>query len=839
MSDQIVVQWSSKFKKFGINDPFLQLITIKYEKQIQWQVKVKNEDTFNAFIREFMLPELLNKTIWDPNAEKSTKSLFIHFSSINPEASLENDVLTPDEKNSVKEHLKKINKYKTLFENGDVNSTFNEFKRECRRIAAQYIATIFNKRKAESYENWVTFLNKKFKNNFGFHYLILKPLIEQSGYNSRRSISLPDEAVLKWLYVRIENRFYKPSVNLMQEYRFRLVQGLKGNVINGWQYIPSGTSNTSILTAASFNSGWCIAGRDMAYSYLKDYFFYILKKNHRPVVAIRVRNTRIGLDIVEIRGVHNSVPLNYYPEIWFFVKIVFPEFSGSDLSQKSVVASLPSDFCDVTLKNIEQNEQNVSWWQDKLDLWPGTYDFIPDAIKSSCVLNTENYITNSFYWSLGTSFWAKYGIKFSEEDYLTLLIQFPQFYNTILDKENETYKNACITGVVNRLKFEDITLKEYKELPDFIKNSRQVAEQLQKKLPQNLIESLTKRPKNREERNENHQLAHLRAFKVDEEIEITITRLLEYIVKNDSSDFSDIIFPEEIRKHSKFEYIREQAWLKAVIKNPTFYFAFPVDLIQKNIWRPQTIINEKYEEMLKKWVQTIETRPWYLEIENKVPKSVRYHESLLRAYLRGWIKILEKTPYYMWKKVNPYQRVYMSYAAFRNFHIFNTIAHSSSFKSGGRAYRLASGRMFEIPAFQLAILYAGVIFDIPKHEIQQYIKPLYPESPDPTKADPQRSLIARYKIGPMAQFVSMICKINVPENYYFNRIDPNIPYVPKVKFGSRIELEINGQVQLFSFGVQYPDFELIEKESPEAKILLGKFEGDEIPELNMKIKGIY
>ncbi len=265
MSDQIVVQWSSKFKKFGINDPFLQLVTVKYENKIPWQVRVKNEETFNAYIREFMLPELIDKTIWDANAEKSTKSLFIHFSSINPEASLENDALTLAEKNSVKEHLKKINKYKTLFENGEVKTSFNEFKRECRRIAAQYIASIFNERKSESYKNWLTLLNKKFKNNSGFHYLILKPLIEQSGYNSRRSISLPDEAVLKWLYVRIENRFYKPSVNLMQEYRLRLVQGLKGSVINGWQYIPSGNSNTSILTAVSFASGWCIEGRDMAH----------------------------------------------------------------------------------------------------------------------------------------------------------------------------------------------------------------------------------------------------------------------------------------------------------------------------------------------------------------------------------------------------------------------------------------------------------------------------------------------------------------------------------------------------------------------------------------------
>ena len=839
MSDQTVVQWSSKFKKFGINDPFLQLLTVKYENKIPWQVRVKNEETFNSYIREFMLPELIEKTIWDPNAEKSTKSLFIHFSSINPDTAVVSDALSEDEKNTVKEHLKKINQYKSLFEKGEVTSTFNEYKRACRKIAAQYVTSIFNNRKEKSYKEWITRFNKKFKNNLGFQYLLLKPLIEQSGYNSRRAISPPNEAVLNWLFVRIENRFYKPSVNLMQEYRLRLIQGLKGSVSNGWQYIPTGTSNSHILTAASYGSGWCTAGSDMAECYLEDCFFYILKKNKKPVVAIRVDNIGIGNVIKEIRGVNNSVPLNYYPEIWFFIRSIFPEFHSSDLRQKPNFAHLLPDFCNVTLKNIEQNEKNISWWQDKLDLWPGTYDFIPNSIKSQCFFYPENYISNSFYWSLGNQFWSKFGIEFSEKDYVNLLIQFPQLYNTIGDKEKTVYKDACITGVLNRLKFEDITLSEFKALPNFVRNSSQIAEQFQKKIPKNLVNALIKRGSKYSERMEGPQLGDLKTFTIDEEIDFTILRVLEYIVKNDSSDFSDIIFPEEIRKHTKFEYIREQAWLKAVNKNPTFYFAFPVDLIQKNIWRPQTIINEKHEEMLKKWVQTIETRPWYLETENKVPKSVRYHESLLRAYLRGWIKILEKTPYYMWKKVNPYQRVYMSYAAFRNFHIFNTIAHSSSFKSGGRAYRLASSRIFEIPAFQLAILYAGVIFDIPKHEIQQYIKPLHPEAPDPTKADPQRSLIARYKIGPMAQFVSMICKTNVPENYYFNRIDPNIPYVPKVKFGSRIELEINGQVQLFSFGVQYPDFELIEKESPEAKILLGKFEGDEIPELNMKIKGIY
>jgi hypothetical protein len=834
MEDNTTTQWSSKFKKFGINDPFLQLITIKYEKQIQWQDKVKNEDTFNAFIREFMLPELIKKTIWDPNAEKSSKSLFIHFSSINPDSSLENDALTPEEKDIVKEHLKKINMYKTLFESGEVNSTFNEYKRACRKMAAQYIASLFNERKARSYENWITLLNKKFKNNPGFHYLILKPLIEQSGYNSRRSISHPDEAVLNWLCVRIENRFYKPSVNLMQEYRLRLVQGMKGSVSHGWQYIPAGTSNSSILTAASYGSGWCIAGSDMARFYLKDYFFYILKKNQKPVVAIRVNNIR---RIAEIQGVNNNVPLNYYPDIWFFIRSIFPEFHSSALSQKLNFAYLLPDFCNVTLKNIEQNEKNISWWQDKLDLWPGTHDFIPDSIKSQCVFYPENYISNSFYWSLGNDFWSKYGIRFSEKDYLDLLIQFPQLYNTIIDKEKTAYKEACITGVLNRLKFEDITLSEFKALPNFVRNSSQIAEQFQKKIPKNLVNSVIKRGATYSERMEGPKLADLKPFTVDEEIDFTITRVLEYIVKNVSSDFSDIIFPEEIRKHPKFEYIREKAWLKAVLKDPTFYFAFPIDLIHEHIWAPQTKINAKDEKTLETWISRIESRPWHLAAEGKVPKSVRYHEALLRAYLKGWGAILSKTPSQIWKKPNTYQRVYMSYAALRNFYIFSVLAKSFGKRGGG--FSTASGRMQRIPAYQLAFLYSAVINKIPKSSVSNLIPTIITPTTKGIVIDPQYELIKLFLTNQLNQFTYLVNKKNTPENFYFNRIDPDVPIVEKIHIGSLVELEIDGEIKQISIGINTPGFEFIEKDSAKAKLLFSRKEGEIVPGYGIKIKKIF
>jgi hypothetical protein len=383
----------------------------------------------------------------------------------------------------------------------------------------------------------------------------------------------------------------------------------------------------------------------------------------------------------------------------------------------------------------------------------------------------------------------------------------------------------------------DITYKEYSKLPEFVRKSPEIINRIITHLPLSFEKNIIKRGSNYKERNESVKLEEHVPYTQGESLDLTILRALESIIKNQSSDFTDVIFSNEIISHPDFKEIRKQAWLKAVLKDPTFYFAFPIDLIYEHIWAPQTKINVKDEKTLETWISRIEARPWYLSTEGKVPKSVRYHEALLRAYLKGWGAILSKTPSQIWKKVNSYQRVYMSYAALRNFYIFSVLAKSFGKRGGG--FSTASGRMRRIPAYQLAFLYSTVINKTPKSSVSNLIPTIITPTTKGIVIDPQYELIKLFLTNQLNQFTYLVNKKNTPENYYFNRIDPNVPYVPKVKFGSRIELEIKGQVQLFSFGVQYPDFELIDKESPEAKILLGKFEGDEIPELNMKIKKIF
>jgi hypothetical protein len=766
-----IINWSSKFKKFGINDPFLQLVTVKYESQIPWQVAVKDEKSFHNYIREVMLPELKAKAVWDNLSGYSSKSLFVHFSKIDVEQTIAYEALTSSEKQEANQLLSRVNEYEKRCLNGEITDSFDDFKSFCRIEAAQYLASVFNKRKELAFSSWFELMTKKFKTNYAFQYLILKPLIEQSGYNSRRAISAPDNSVLKWLYVRIKNRLYSPSVNFINEYRFRLINGLNGNLTNGWQYIPSGVSNTSMLTAACSGSGWCTAGSYMANYYLAHCFFYILRVNRSHVVAIRVnqRNNKI----LEIRGVYNNIASDYYPEIWFFIKTIFKEINSmKELEEDLVLKKMLPDFSNAINKRIDEKRLNIEWWQEKLDLWPATMEFIPDEIKSKCSVNSELFVSNSFYLSLGQDFRNKYGVKFIEAEIVNLIIQYPQLYNTLGINSDEKYRSACIKGTLNRLKLEDITMKEFGLLPDFVRNSPEVNDSLVNKFPSSFEKGIIKKGASFKERSKGILINELVSYSNDEAQELTILRTLEFIIKNQSSDFSDTIFPEEIRSNVNFNNIRKQAWLRAVLKNPTFYFAFPVDLITEKIWSPETTIDSKHTDMLNKWIKEIELRPWYLEIDGRVPKSVRNHQLILSAYVKGWGNILKKTPFQIWKKINPYQRVYMSYAALRNFHIFKTIAFSLS--KTGSDYNKSSRRMREIPAYQLAILYSSVINNIPERKLKDVIIPLFPASIKGVKSDPQRILIGIYLSGGPIQFSAFLNKKDTPENFYFNHIEPDV-----------------------------------------------------------------
>ena len=738
MAANTTTQWSSKFKKFGITDPFLKLLTVKYENSIPWQTVVKDELTLNQHIKDVLLPDLKKKTIWNEAYNQSSKSLFVGYDHLDVEQILETDEFSDNDVREVTMHLTDIEYYDEYVETEQIpeSQSREEYEIECRDFAAYALATVINNRKKAAFKIWFDDVQKKYPKNVAFQYLILKPIIEQSGYNSRRLLPAPDNGVLKWLFVRIQHEFYLPSTNFGLEYRMRLSNGLNHRVINGWQFIPSGIENAAKLSAAAARSGWCIAGQYYAKYYLDLCDFYILREKGKPVVALRVFKE----NFYEIRGVNNGIPENYYSEIWFFIRSIFSNCTIPSKFVKSNSAErMVPHFSKIVNENLEKNKKNSEWWQEMVSKWPGTFDLVPDELKSEVKLDTSTFIKNQFYMSLGVEFREKYGIHFSESDYIGLLEQHPQLYSELGILDNPTLAAACIKGVLNRLIVNDITYKEYSKLPEFARKSPEIINRITTHLPLSFEKNIIKRGSNYKERNESVKLEEHVPYTQGESLDLTVLRALESILKNQSSDFTDVIFSNEIISHPDFKEIRKQAWLKAVLKDPTFYFAFPIDLVHEHVWAPQTKISAKDEKTLETWVSKIEARPWYLATEGKVPKSVRYHEALLRAYLIGWGAILSKTPSQIWKKVNSYQRTYMSYAALRNFYIFSVLAKSFGKRGGG--FSTASERMRQIPSYQLAFFWSAIINSTPNSSVRNLIKPIITPTTKGIVIDPQYELI--------------------------------------------------------------------------------------------------
>jgi hypothetical protein len=105
--------------------------------------------------------------------------------------------------------------------------------------------------------------------------------------------------------------------------------------------------------------------------------------------------------------------------------------------------------------------------------------------------------------------------------------------------------------------------------------------------------------------------------------------------------------------------------------------------------------------------------------------------------------------------------------------------------------------------------------------------------------DPQYELIKLFLTNQLNQFTYLVNKKNTPENFYFNRIDPDVPIVEKIHIGSLVELEIDGEIKQISIGINTPGFEFIEKDSAKAKLLFSRKEGEIVPGYGIKIKKIF
>jgi len=658
--------YPSKVQKFKIEDIHLKFVVAKYENEIPWQSVVKDEETLIEYIKSTLLPNLMRKAKW-PLAKGQKKHFFITEKHLNLDHALSNEhELNSDEY----EMLKKI---------------YSEKGEEESRI---FLSNLINKNKSTSFKKWIQLLNKEFPNNEAFQLLILRPMFESTGYGNRRNLSEPSHDIIDWIDGRIMNGRITPKSNLAREYFIKSTFGSGDVIHNGWQLIRC-KSLTPKLTSAARGSGWCIADNYYARLYIKSYDFYILRSAGKPVVALRVNP--INKQIVECRGVNNTYPEHWISDIYFFTK------SLNLVNTKDIQLSISKIGFD------KSNE----WWRLRLRFWPFIQHHLPKIFENEKtpfdLQNISNYLE---FFSL-EEIKEKLDLNITYDDVCNILSLRPDLYDALSKNFEVTatieFQKIALNASLEIFDLKRFTANEFQLLPNFIKEDELFLHKLGLNFPKELKKKLERTPRNWGERASPSLLADYIPYSQNESIKISITRAVNLILTHRDSDFSDKIFPEEMRNSKNFNEIRETAWVNTIKKDPTYYFALPHDLRARKIYEPQRTTND--EKLLNYWIGSIESKPWQLNVPGTVPKGVRYHEKLLGAYITGWIPRLTQKPSRLYHVFNNGfgTRTYLSYPALKNKFILNALIE------GFQKYpnEINQTSSYHVKNYQMAWLIAG------------------------------------------------------------------------------------------------------------------------------------
>ncbi len=673
---------SEKINKYKINDPILQFFAGKYESEIPWQTIVSDEISLSNFIKNSLYLQFLN-TLKLPSVS-SKNVYYVEEKHVNVGELLKSRLPTDLDLTMVEE----------LYECG--------FEKE----ATLTIVDQINNNKKKFFKEWVEVLNKNFPNQYAFWLIVMRAMFKTAGKGKRRPINEPSLDILKWLYSVIEMRMIFHTYQIAREYHAKSIFGLQERVDNGWVHIPSGLNQIKKLTSLVVGSGWCIAGGFFARYYLSYCTFDILLISGRPEVAIRKATD--GSEY-ECQGRYNYEPSDWGSEIEIFSNIPDPEYS-------EIIAE-------------KYKNHSVEWWVHNISIWPNLLFSAPEHIQFY-FRETEkerNSIISAAMRGLSfehfTQFVDRWKIVLSFSDYMNMMLFNPNAIEIInhgdfSDQEYQELFDFAVVRTLERIKRKGVTVQDLASISSKIKSDKRFQE-IEKSFASNF---LTKRAKSRAERRIIETLDTSLPPTPTDSAQLTRLRITNAILSvTDHSCFNDEIFHEVIKTRPDFAELRAKGWIEAVRERPTTRLALPSDLEEK--------ISQEFDfstsdmPLVKKWLPQIIKSPWKLDAKSTVPKSIRYTDVMLGAYIVGWGKIWREDFWKMWKKPSSRypQRKYMEYAAFRNFEIIEQIA--SSIRNSG-SYMWPSERMFGIPAYQLAILMAfkntPVVFKAAMIELTEY-----------------------------------------------------------------------------------------------------------------------
>jgi hypothetical protein len=734
--DSFLYRYPDKLKKFGIENPGLKILGTKYENEIPWQVEIKNEATFLSYITKILLPDLFFSI--DLNANP-TSNYFVKSADVDLENALN---LDPE-----------IN-------NAEKNAIWQCREKEGDNAAIELLVRTINQKKHKGYLKWWKEINKSFKGNPAFAYLILRSIYDSAKKGTRRILPKPSEEILSWMHIQLTKEKLTPKVHFSKLYFQRLLKRGRLDFDFGWQYIPSGEQNATLLSSSVQGTGWCIASELYAKMYLKKNEFYLLRCEGHSVVALRVDKT--SKKVIECQGNQNIPPKEWSWDVHFFTNTI-----DLKLAHNNVVLNN-------WMKDHPLKIQSISWWEKRLSILPFAINFHPNRNLKESYIPQPMSLGNCLDFMNLIEIEKKLNKKLPIELLKATAILRPELIELIIENkisptDYEKLRNQSIEYIKEKVEEMDISLEEIHKLPDFIKLDPTFQEALSKHLPTG-FKQLTQQQKGRNKRFKSQPtFDEIIPASNSEPVELALQRAISIILNNPTSDFSDRIFSEELKKHSEFKTIRTKAWAEAVKENPTCFFALPLDLRKKKIIEPESGLEKV--ALLSEWIPKIIEKPWVLTQKNTVPKSIRYHKCLLHAYLQGWEPKLRENPLNVELKIGAgyhQKKVYLALPALCVHSVFHSIVigfqRNMSFHAVN--WRIASKQLRSIPVMQLAVLMSATN-TASEALLYGYLPSLYSSAPDPNKDDLFVYFIYLLLTGKGQQVTSAYYSPDIEKNFGF------------------------------------------------------------------------
>ena len=666
-------KFPQKVKRYNISKASLMLFVSKHENQIPWTDKINNESALENYISTVLLPNIFRASQYPVKKEEIKKSYFVEESHLDLSNFLNGIAAYPEDK---------IRKLHELAE------------REGESAAKVYLAEIINTAKVETFTAWWDFLSKNYKKDPAFIYMLIRSVFDTTPYGSRRVLDNPDKDVVAWLYFKIKNKRFNPQESLSKIYFLKKTFGEGMIIVNGWQHISSGSKNGAILSAAARRSGWCIAQISYARHYLASFGFYILRKSGKPVVALRIMNG----EIYECRGVNNSVPNEYAHDIK-----VFTDYMNFKFDQNG----------GAVINNLSFDGFAEEWWNERIKFWPGCYYKMSDELKNKIKApSIEKYIHYILFIPI-KKIEADFNIKFGFDGFAQVLNLCPELYYMFSDLSGangraDELKEACIAGWLSKIENGELTFQEYETLPNFVKESQPYKQLLQDQIQKKLFKELYRIKKSYKQRINKKSVEAILAFEEDEPFQVTVKRLTTLLFEQESSDFSDAIFPDDIKNKDNFLDLKKAAWAEAIEERPSFRLALDAAWLKmaEFAFCPQKVDPKQLKDAL----ELIKLKPWLLDTKGNFPRQIRHKKEALLAYINGWQIRIKKNPERLWCVSNKAfgRREYLSYPALRNKQIIDTYYYEflRALNRNSDIWEKLSPRTQDIPAIKMAFLMA-------------------------------------------------------------------------------------------------------------------------------------